>query len=149
MSMAGRVLVGMCPSGIVIQRVLVLDWHDGPVEGFMELETPRQAWHFRLVASRRERGVPDGRLYLLSESPIDAVGRVEEVLKDVDAPRGLTWIPTWQYGDSKVQERADAALQELMNKVEPGQVILQSADLVHFDNLWLVEVPVAMVHSSG
>nr|CEL15603.1 hypothetical protein [Kibdelosporangium sp. MJ126-NF4]CTQ98267.1 hypothetical protein [Kibdelosporangium sp. MJ126-NF4] len=56
---------------LCLRVVVVLDWHDGPLEGIAELAEPVDYWYFRLLAARPSSADLDDRLYEFSPLPDD------------------------------------------------------------------------------
>jgi len=68
---------------------------------------------------------------------VDAVERLAEVAHDEGKPARAVLVPTWNFDDPERRVRADAVLAELMGRLRPDQVILQSMDLSRIRNVWL------------
>lgn len=63
---------------IVCTRVIVLDWYDGPREGFLTTARPELEAYFRIHGERRVADDMDDRIFALYEVPrgtVDAIGR--------------------------------------------------------------------------
>ncbi|MEV6824236.1 hypothetical protein [Amycolatopsis sp. NPDC051102] len=66
------------PADLRIDRVLVLDWYDGPIEGYLRLADPVSCWKYKVIAVRRPEDDVDDRLYALSAAPDDTFDRLGE-----------------------------------------------------------------------
>ncbi|MBE8521988.1 hypothetical protein ILP97_31640 [Amycolatopsis sp. H6(2020)] len=74
-------LLTIPPADLRIERLAVLDWYDGPIEGYLEIADPGSCWHFEVVAAAyRDKGAAD-RHYALSAAPDDVFDHLREFLE--------------------------------------------------------------------
>jgi hypothetical protein len=84
-----KALVATPTSDLMTAKVIVLDWVDGPLEGFLSLENPKSAWYFRLFADNIRSDDVDDRLFALT--PITGT-LIEEVLGPTDVNNDKTIV---------------------------------------------------------
>ncbi|MDQ2706943.1 MAG: hypothetical protein M3Z25_04610 [Actinomycetota bacterium] len=84
-----KALVATSTSELMTAKVIVIDWVDGPLEGFLSLENPESAWHFRLFADNIRHDDVDDRLFALT--PISGT-LIQEVLNPTDMDDGRTIV---------------------------------------------------------
>lgn len=133
-----RQLATMPPERISLARAVVLDWLDGPTEGYVRMNGVDRTWYFRLAAERTRSDLPDDRLYLLCEAPPDAIDRVVEASGERPETPVPMWVPSWQFADRETERRAEAVLADLIGRTGPPRILLRSADLRRFEDVWLV-----------
>jgi hypothetical protein len=136
-------MAGMPPAEIVTEQVIILDWHDGPLEGFLRTKVPKATWYFKVIAARTSSDMPDDRLFLFSEAPGDSLERLTAVLKDDDNPTSPLWVPAWHFEKAETKQRADAVLAEIMSLAQHGQLIVRSTDMRHIRDVWPLTTDIA------
>ncbi len=137
MTTAAEQLAAIPLREIRIERAVVLDWLDGPLEGFLRIVDTDSTWYFQLAAERTRYHTVDDRLYLLFHAPTDALERLAEVLGENEMPTGKLWVPSWSFRDANAQQRAEVVLAGLLDLVGRAQLFLRSSDLLHIEDLWL------------
>jgi len=118
--------------------VVVLDWHDGPREGFLRIDNPLSCWRYRLYAEARREDDLDDRLYLFSLAPDDALQRLIEVLTELGPIKEPLWVPMWRFPNDEAQRTADQAITALITEVEEPVLLVRSAGLLQLQELWLL-----------
>src|SRR5262245_41299758 len=63
-------------SELRLRAIVLIDWHDGPLEGIAELAEPVSCWHFRMLGERRRSDDLDDRTYLLARVAEQAMERM-------------------------------------------------------------------------
>lgn len=126
------------PAEIEIEQVIVLDWHDGPLEGFLKIADLNFTWYFQVVAEKKRSDTPDDRIYFLFEAPMNSVDRLTEILAEDEQVKEPLWVPSWRFRDPEIRQRADALVADLMNNVTEARIILRSSDLLHTEEIWAV-----------
>jgi len=128
----------------------VLDWYDGPREGFVELSRPVSAWYFQLMAERSDPDDADHRLYLLSEVPGGVIDLIAGLVGGADRPAALgTWVPAWQFSDPAGRQAADDAVEKAIREAESGSVVVRSQDLTRVDDFWLTTTEIRLPRDAG
>jgi hypothetical protein len=128
-------LAGMPVAEVVVDRAIVLDWYDGPLEGFARLAAVDAVWHFRVIAERTDADLPDDRLYQFSQVATDALDRLDEALGG--APDDLFWIPEWAFPDHAARQHADRLVADLIDHAAGQRVIIGSVDLRLVSAVWV------------
>jgi hypothetical protein len=121
---------------IALERAIILDWHDGPLEGFLRLFGIDYTWYFQIVGERTTSDGPDDRLYILFEAAADSLDRLSEVLAEDEATVGELWVPSWDFRDTDAQQRAEAVLATLLGLVGRAEVFLRSSNLLKIEGVW-------------
>ncbi|MFG1919572.1 hypothetical protein [Micromonospora sp. NPDC048898] len=132
---AAQQLAGMSVAEVVVDRAIVLEWYDGPLEGFARLAAVDAVWHFRVIAERTDADFPDDRLYQFSQVATDALDRLDEALGG--GPGDLFWIPEWAFSDHAARQHADRLVADLIDHAAGRRVFIRSVDLRVVDALWL------------
>ena len=123
-------LVATPTSELAITKVVVLDWVDGPLEGFLSVANPRSDWHFRIVANNARTDDIDDRLFGLAlVSDLTMTRVLEAVAAD---PEKVTVIPE----PSDIDE---AVLGEVMERLGPPEVFALLDLPQAIERVWLVE----------
>ncbi|MEU8184123.1 hypothetical protein AB0B86_25540 [Micromonospora sp. NPDC049047] len=139
---AAQQLAAMPVAEVVVDRAIVLDWYDGPLEGFARLAAVEAVWHFRVIAERTGGDLPDDRLYQFSQVvATDALDRLDEALGG--APDDPLWIPEWAFPDHAARQHADRLVADLIDHAAGQRVIIRSVDLRLVDALWVTTGKIA------
>jgi hypothetical protein len=129
--------VSMAVGDIRPAECIVLDWHDGPREGFIRFEAPASTWYFRLLAQTTDPDDLDTRIFWFSPAPDDTLPRLHEALRPLGPPPRPFWTPVWRFPDDASRQRADATVAELVGRVGPAEVVIESKDLTSLRRVWL------------
>ena len=121
-----------------IVQAIVLDWQDGPVDGFLKFATPLTAWRFQLLGERQEDDDVDSRLYLLSGIPDGKWEKLRESLGEDEGSPGPLWIPTWQFDSNEARDAADRAVSELEHAAGAPELIIKASGNLRVSEMWLV-----------
>jgi hypothetical protein len=109
-------------------RMVVLDWHDGPIEGIGKTQEGA-AFCFKQLAIL-EGEETDERIYGLSEVPTDAFNELVSELTRFHAPRWPAWVVAWSFDSAEDQADAERAVAAIENqRKEPTLVALTHSDL--------------------
>jgi hypothetical protein len=125
-----RALVATPTSELITTKVVVLDWVDGPLEGFLSLENPDSAWYFRVFADNVSTDDVDDRLFALT--PISATLR-QEVL-DLAASMdnsGTIVVPD-------VSAAGLTHLDRVIGQLGPPEVLAIFATSMLIERAWLI-----------
>jgi hypothetical protein len=76
-----RALVATPTPELGVTQVLVLDWVDGPLEGFLRLANPKSDWYFKVFAENASAEDVNDRLFALT--PVD-----ESIIREVPGTTG-------------------------------------------------------------
>lgn len=104
------------PEGVNVDLVVVLDWQDGPREGYLSLTQPESAWSFRLIASRFDPDGLDDLLFLWRPLPWRVWQDLTLSLASSQRPQSSTWVPTPEIWDGVVSEALGEALRAPLPK---------------------------------
>jgi hypothetical protein len=116
---------------------VILDWHDGPREGFLRFEVPPSTWYFRLLAQTTDPDDVDNRVFWFAPAPDDTLPRLHSALLPLGPPPRPFWTPVWRFPDDASRDLADATVAELVGRVAPPEVLVESRDLTTFRRVWL------------
>ena len=102
------------------QRVLVLDWHDGPLEGIAEYG--RGVYLFLVV------GDPLGeiRRFLLREVNPDAIERLAAAFQAVGSPIWPLWRPMWSDLTADALEHIRDVIASVSGRANPIVAIVEA-----------------------
>lgn len=109
----GATMVSGAP---VFGRVLVLDWEDGPVSGFIECGNCKNTYEFRTVA---HDDAYDRRVMALSPVPNSGLNKLIDVLARYLEPRWPTWVPIWAFPSAEAHDEVEAELSRFVKQVRP------------------------------
>lgn len=123
---------------------IVLDWHDGPNEGFLRLDHPPSTWYFRLYSETFDPEGLDLRELLLAPVPDNTMEILLEALRPLGAARSPHWVPIWQFPDEDSRRRADATIAELVGRAGTADVVVETRDLTRLTRMWSAPVPVVV-----
>ncbi|GAA3039776.1 hypothetical protein [Actinokineospora globicatena] len=137
-----RRLVDVRPGELRLRQAIVLDWHDGPQEGFLGFADSDSRWHFRSFAHQHNPDGLDDRLYLLSAVPSELVGEFAAVLSEEAESRSPVWVPRWEFSGPDQLEKVEGVLAAAMAQVGHPIAVLESADLVHINRIWPIDVAI-------
>src|SRR5262245_38660422 len=84
-----------------VDKVVVLDWYDGPRAGLCRLRTPQAEYSFELVDERPTDDGLDDRLFALSLLPPGAMDRILPLLHFAGPPVLPVWVPCWASSDAR------------------------------------------------
>lgn len=125
------------PEQLVPAEGIVLDWHDGPREGFIRFELPASTWYFRLLAQTSDPDDLDNRVFWFASAPDDTMARLHDALRPLGPPSRRFWTPVWRFPDDASRDRADATVADLIRRTPPPDVLAESRDLLTFRRVWL------------
>lgn len=124
------------PATWQVHRMLVLDWLDGPIEGFCWLSTPSYAFFFTLLAEWMNPDDLDDRLFLIGEVSKDAIDSIVNLL-DEPVPQGYKyWAPRWEFKTVEHRQRAEARLEELISGVTLPYLVIRTPNMRQFFGVW-------------
>jgi hypothetical protein len=126
------VIAGAPASQWIVERVIVLDWYDGPREGLLILSKPDAAFYFRAAAELAEPRASGEALHALTA--IDR-GELDAIVARLGTPeQGKTWVVDAPSG-------GDDELARLLTAVKrraPLPYWIRSTDLTSFSEVWRV-----------
>jgi hypothetical protein len=126
------------PENWTVQEGIILDWHDGPVEGFCRLSNPPCVFRFELFAERFQSEDVDDRVFRLSQVQDDAIHQLLEALSEGEVPQRPMWVP--RIGPDELERRRslEKKLDELARSTKPSPIIVRTKDFHRFENYWLL-----------
>jgi hypothetical protein len=137
-SISGARLAALPVDELRIARSLVLDWHDGPREGFIRFDEPASTWHFRIFAEAMSPDDLDRRLFLLAAVPENTFPRLLDALRPLGDAGAPHWTPIWQFPDDESRRRAETVVDELIGLAPEPDVVIASQLLDRVDGIWLL-----------
>lgn len=128
---ASAVLSAAETGRLQLRSVVLLDWHDGPVEGIAEASDPLSYWQFRMLGERTSKDDLDDRIYLLSHVPRSAM---EPILAIVGPPgsKPLVWPFNAHSAQAEVETMVDAAI----NSADKPALLVQSRGFRDIKGVW-------------
>jgi hypothetical protein len=108
------------------RRVLVLDWHDGPIKGLVGYEpSTTGVFQFDLVGGVSS----DSRIYLLRTTRVEAWDKGVAVFAQASPPRWPVWVLGWGTGAPEWRARFEAALPEIIDDAQPIVGLVQAESI--------------------
>ncbi|GHF93126.1 MULTISPECIES: hypothetical protein [Amycolatopsis] len=120
-------LLSTPPANLRVERLAVLDWYDGPIEGYLRVADPGSCWHFEVVAAAHPDKGPGERHYALSAAPDDVFERLREFLEPPST--GRVWVPRGPSG-------AEEALDRLKQALPGPALVVRSTYLYDLTAVW-------------
>lgn len=133
-----RKLHSLGSGSIVTAQMVALDWHDGPLAGFLEFDTPRSAWRFHMFAHAARSGEVDERLYLLSEVSYDGWLRLLHFLSEREGGGGPILVPGWEYDDS-ARTTGERLVSDLERSAIKPELVLRADVFPKIDGIWVLQ----------
>ncbi len=122
----------------LVAQTLVLDWQDGPLEGFSLFAQPRTCVHFRAIAIRANPDDQDEYLHELRGVPADVIDRFISIAGGaLGQPRTPVWVPIWPVGGGIVGRALDEFLASVMKQVGPVEGYATSVNGDRFSRWWV------------
>lgn len=143
MGLARSIIHGVA-ANLIVHRVLVLGWCDGPLEGFIDLSHPKSSWHFQLLGERFEQGGVDSRLYVLSSVSAGVIDQIAELAGEAPFATRQVWVPSWQFPDPARRRAADDAVEKAITEAKPGTLVMYAKDIVRVTDFWLTTTPLRL-----
>lgn len=131
-------LAEISPAAITLDRAIVIDWQDGPLEGFLRIKNIDFSWYFQVIGERTESDFPDDRVYVLFQASNDSLERLDEVLPTEGPSPGTLRVPIWRFRDTFAQKRAEDVLSQVLAEVGRAEILLRSTSLVDIQDIWLI-----------
>lgn len=138
MAVSASDLLQLPPEALEVGQGIVLDWYDGPREGFLCLNKPLSWWYYRLYAEARREEDPDDRLYLFALAPDDVPQRLISALAELEPPKERVWVPMWHFSSKEAQQVAEQAVDALIAEIGDPVLLVRSVDLLQLQKLWLL-----------
>jgi hypothetical protein len=92
-----------------IPKLLVLSFHDGATEGFIDSVADQQIYFFKVVAWDNDQ---DMRLYIFGKvARFIYLELLDIILKSQPLSTSLAWTPTWAFANSDLEARANAIVE--------------------------------------
>lgn len=134
----------MRPEALIVHRVLVLGWYDGPLEGFIDLSHPKSSWYFQLLGERLEPDDADSRLYLLSKVSAGVIDRIAELTGETLSDTRQVWVPSWRFSDPARRRTADDVVEKAIAEAKPGTLVVHARDLTSVTDFWFTTTPLRL-----
>ncbi len=120
-----------------VQRVIALDWYDGPRSGVCWLASPACQLYFELHAEQWNEGKLGSRLYRLSVMRNGDFEIVEELFAAHGDEQRPLWSPHGDLPEAELQH-IDLVLAEISARKESTRLIVRSEDMLTIEELWLL-----------
>src|SRR5437899_999379 len=101
------------------RQAVVLDWFDGPREGFCALATPACEFFFELLDEKPTDEGLDDRLFRLSALPCGSVAEALTAVGDLGTPAGRIWVPIWRFPNETARQHAEQFVEQLLAQRRP------------------------------
>jgi hypothetical protein len=138
LSASARELLAVPAGNLAVSEAVVLDWYDGPLEGFLRFDVPPTTWQFKLFAERAENEAPDDRLFLLSEVPVGLWKKLIAALAGKENTEAATQIPSWQFATPAARAAADEAVAQLERSCRPAELLVRLSGSMTISHMWTV-----------
>jgi len=129
-------LLRVAPPDWEVEQVVVLDWYDGPREGFCRLRFPAAEFHFKVVAERPAEDDVDDRVFAVATLPAGAMQELLPYLSFAGEPSKPVWIPRWQSSDEDEIRSANRAVEAMIHSATATGLLVRSPDFVRFLGVW-------------
>jgi hypothetical protein len=134
MSRIGDVFTAAQSETLRLDKVIITDWRDGPIEGIARLSVGEGLWSFRLFAEITRPDDLNERLFLLSPLSTTAIERrILELVADLPLP--LVWPFDSCPDSAAITSAVDAALES----ASPATLVISSVDFNAVLKAWSVE----------
>lgn len=133
---AERRLLTTPPASWRVERVIALDWYDGPRQGLCRLADPEVEFVFRLLAERTTPDDLDDRVFAVERLPAGSVASAVAALAPFGSPRNATWVPVMRHPDRNVREESKAALDAIQRRATSTPVVFYTRDFETFLGCW-------------
>jgi hypothetical protein len=120
-------------NSIYLRPVVLLDWHDGPIAGIVEVREPLSYWYFQLFAERRRQDDLDDRLFTLAHLPAPAMKAIREAGGEME-DRPLVW----PFDQTAAPERVSAAVDAAISAARTASLLVRTADFRVVIDVWRV-----------
>lgn len=111
----------------LVPKMLILGYHDGETDGFLNGMNDSQVYFFKVVAWDRGQ---DRRLFLLVQVEQAVYVELLEVLAaSGQVPTGSIWAPSWKFNDADREARADKLVHNARRALKTGTVLVLGEDL--------------------
>jgi hypothetical protein len=117
--------------GLLLRSIVLLDWHDGPVEGIAEIVNPVSFWHFRMLGERTSSDDLDDRIYLLAQVAEPAMERI----KASAAPVGEKPL-VWPFDERANSAELRTAVDDAISSAAAPTLLIQSATFRDIKGIW-------------
>ena len=122
--------------------LFVLDYYDGPLEGFGKFEIPETYFYFRLLGERVESNNLDDRIYTLNIIEYVDFQKIENILKInfKNKSNGTFGFPYSEKlnSDESSEKELSFTLTEIISKLDSPELIVRSRDFNSFLNVWRI-----------
>lgn len=118
-----------------VTKEIILDWRDGPFEGFLSVANPLSHWHFRIVAGYERPDDVDDRLFALSPMTDTLMSQaLRAVSANVDK---VIEVPHPSVIDA-------VSLDEVLGRIGRPEVLAVLVSPARVERMWLVEPDIAV-----
>jgi hypothetical protein len=130
-NLTARLLAEMPISQASISRTIVLDWRDGPLEGFVTFGNPAGSCYFRLIAENTpSEDAEDDRLFSLVILDGAIMARILQILEISPDDDSSTIV-------ADPAASGDTRLESLIEEFGAPQLIASSVASFIFDRAWI------------
>jgi hypothetical protein len=120
------------------RQAVILDWYDGPREGFCALDEPNCEFYFKLFAEMTSSDDLDDRLFRLYATSCPVLDDIVSSLSVLGQPFRPCWIPIWRFPDERLKSDIESRIDDIIRSSEVTDVIIRTTDMVKFSNIWLL-----------
>ncbi len=118
---------GEAGPGRAFDRVIALDWYDGPRSGLAS----RSGSEYRFDLLDETTDDPSGRdvrIFSLSPLPPGSIDRFAAAVSRFDEPRLPVWVPSWLFPAEADRAAMDAMADEILRSAGPPVQAVASTD---------------------
>lgn len=119
-------LVGAQNALSPFQKVIALDYHDGPTAGLLQCKECSRAYRFNMVSWDDGQNV---RIFTLALLPEGSFAQLESAYAQHQAPIWPLWVPRWEFPSDDAKHTLESRTEEVLGRAGPPQLVLASEDL--------------------
>lgn len=111
------------PTVSPFERIIWLDYYDGPTSGLVKCARGATAYRFELAAWDAHQ---DNRIFSLAETDSATFDSVVEILRRLDEPSWPVWFPRYHPDSPMEQESVSDLLNRALAKMPPPSLLIVS-----------------------
>lgn len=119
--------LGTCPGDSPFDRILVVEWYDGPTSGVAVCADCGAEYTFRMAAWDDAH---EQRVYALSRLPNGSLTQLVDACKGAGMPRWPVWWPAI-FASDQARSEAWSAANRILESSGDTQFVIASRDLTH------------------
>ena len=96
-----------------IRRVIAWDWHDGLVEGLLQVGDSGPTFKFSLLEESSDATENELKVYGLYAMPSESFSQVTELLSAYSRPNWPVWWAVWKFPSDEIRNSVEGRLNEI------------------------------------